>query len=138
MVDIVSADTFKKALKHKHKPLVLDVRTSPERRALYLDLEDWHRPLHEIDFDTESDDFARMGGEAGIFVLCRKGGRAQKAAEALEARGLENVHVVDGGVDACDMAGIKCVRDPEGPDEATCQQAVQDSVQQFEEGHKAS
>lgn len=131
MVEIVTADAFKRALENRHKTLVLDVRTHEERQALFMEVDDWHRPLHEINFDTERDDFAQMGGESGIFIVCYQGSRSQKAAEELEARGLEKVHVVEGGVDACDMAGIQCVRDPQGPDHETLKAAMKDSMQRY-------
>ena len=45
-----------------------------------------------------------------IYLLCKSGGRARKAAEQFIAAGIANVCVVTGGTEACVAAGLSVAR----------------------------
>lgn len=45
-----------------------------------------------------------------IVLVCQSGQRARKAEEALKAAGLDNLHILDGGVNAWVAAGLPVVR----------------------------
>jgi len=47
-----------------------------------------------------------LTGKSAGYILCRSGGRAKQAAGTLEAAGLDNLFVVEGGVDAWAAAGL--------------------------------
>ncbi len=47
-----------------------------------------------------------MSGKSAGYLLCRSGGRAKQACEKLQAAGLDNLFVVEGGVDAWAAAGL--------------------------------
>jgi rhodanese-related sulfurtransferase len=53
---------------------------------------------------------ARTTGAPPIYLLCKSGGRATRAADALRAAGLDSPTIIEGGTDACITAGLPLVR----------------------------
>ena len=90
--------------------VILDVRTAVEHRAECLSCAHDHVPLDQLDPAAY---LARkgLGTDTPLYLLCRAGGRARKAAEAFEAAGCMNVHVIEGGLSACQAEGVPCQRD---------------------------
>lgn len=85
--------------------VVVDVRTALEHKEVSLKQPHHHVPLHELDaakFLREQN----ISNERPVYVLCRSGKRATQAAEAFMAAGHANVHVIEGGIIACEAAGI--------------------------------
>ncbi len=81
---------------------ILDVRTGLECRTESLDYPYIHVPLHQLD----AEQFIKEQGNAQpIYILCRSGGRARKAAESLTAAGLMRAVIVTGGMAACKTCG---------------------------------
>lgn len=85
--------------------VILDVRTGVEHAGLSLKQDHHHIPLAEFDaagFLKEND----IGPARPVYVLCRRGARATTAANAIAAAGHANVHVIEGGIVACEASGI--------------------------------
>lgn len=85
--------------------IVLDVRTGVEHAGVALKQEHHHIPLDEFDAKKFLRD-NRIDPARPVYTLCRSGKRATQAAEALIAAGHDNVQVVEGGITACEAAGI--------------------------------
>lgn len=86
------------------KGVVLDVRTKMEHGEKRLNVPHAHVPLDELN----PDDFMKRHGldaSAPVYILCRSGKRATQAAEKFMAAGYTNVHVIDGGIIACEGCG---------------------------------
>lgn len=71
----------------------------------------YHIPLQELD----AKDFLEKNGAdnaVSVYVLCGSGSgkRAAMAAEAIIAAGHERVHVIEGGVVACQASGIDIIK----------------------------
>lgn len=85
--------------------IILDVRTGVEHAGVSLKQAHFHIPLGDFDaaafIKNNNIDAARP-----VYVLCRSGKRATAAAEGIMAAGHDNVHVIDGGIIACEAAGI--------------------------------
>lgn len=81
---------------------ILDVREDDERAYSSLkppeSVVDLHIPLGEI--AARADEVASLAGGIPLVVLCHHGQRSMVAATWLSRRGLEDVHNLDGGIDA--------------------------------------
>lgn len=90
-------------------PRILDVRTPGE-------FETAHIPgSYLVPLDTlreHRDELSRHLDEEAVLV-CRSGGRATQAEEALAATGLSNLHVLDGGLTAWQSQGGDVARGEE-------------------------
>jgi hypothetical protein len=69
-------------------------------------------PLDAFDPDrvVQSFNLPGLGREAPLYVTCKGGFRAKKAAERLVDAGYPNVTVIDGGTDAWEAANLPVVR----------------------------
>ncbi|WP_020399368.1 rhodanese-like domain-containing protein [Kordiimonas gwangyangensis] len=93
-----------KALRDKKGDLhVIDVRTGAEYTACHVKGAK-HYPLQDL---APGEVLQGVGGnDEPIYVLCKAGGRAQKAAEALAPTTTRDIVVVEGGTDACVACGV--------------------------------
>lgn len=85
--------------------LVLDVRTGVEHKADALAQSHLHVPLQELDAAAFLKNNA-IDPAQPVYVLCRSGKRAAMAAASLAAAGHQNTQVIEGGILACEAAGI--------------------------------
>ena len=85
--------------------LVLDVRTGIEHKSVALKMPHKHVPLGELDVQKFAADH-HLDKQKPVYLLCRSGARATKAAEAFLKAGYDNVHVIEGGIMACENCGI--------------------------------
>lgn len=91
--------------------LLVDVRTPMEHREVHAE------GVHLLPLDTLSAErlsALRAGPEQPVYLLCRSGGRATKAHEALAKAGVDNCFVVMGGTEAWVQAGLPVVRGKKG------------------------
>lgn len=103
-VSLISCDDFYKFVEQNglENALLLDVRTQDEMTAYSLDKDAMQMPLHELDADK-----VKAHNPDTVFVLCKVGGRAMMAANYLEAHGVQNLAVIDGGILACKGMGMR-------------------------------
>ena len=87
---------------------MLDVRTPAEFAECHVQGAKL-APLDVLDPKKAADALKPAPG-ASIYLLCKGGGRATKAAEQFLAAGIQNVTVVTGGTDACVAAGVAVAR----------------------------
>lgn len=85
--------------------LILDVRTGVEHQAVALKAPHKHIPLDALDAAGFAATHA-ISAQKPLYILCRSGMRATKAAEAFAAAGIGNVHVIEGGIMACESCGV--------------------------------
>lgn len=90
------------------KPFILDVRTPAEHQSQHV-AGAILQPLHQLDPARVRE----LAGGQACYVLCKSGQRARQAAEKLEAAGLKNVEVIDGGILAWKAAGLPVVEGQE-------------------------
>jgi len=86
--------------------IILDVRTKMEHAEKRLTFGHAHMPLDEL----KPTDFMMRHGldkDSGVYILCRSGKRATQAAEKFVAEGYRNIHVIEGGIIACEDCGQK-------------------------------
>ena len=85
---------------------LLDVRTPGEYGALHV------RGAYNVPLDTLAEHAAeiRDSVSAPIVLVCLSGQRARKAEAALQAAGLQQLHVLDGGTNGWVAAGLPVVR----------------------------
>ncbi len=84
---------------------ILDVRTAAEHEEKRFKGPHDHIPLDQLD----PKDFMMRRGldrDAAVYILCRAGPRAHKAADKFRSAGYTNIHVVEGGIQACESAGV--------------------------------
>ncbi|MBM3954219.1 MAG: rhodanese-like domain-containing protein [Planctomycetes bacterium] len=93
-------------LRRRHEPVTLiDVRTPAEYGEVHV-TDARNMPLDRLDPRA----IASLAGTRPVYVICKSGGRSQKACEQLLAAGLGNVFSVEGGTAACEAAGVPVVR----------------------------
>ena len=92
--------------REREKALLLDVRTPAEFAAAHITGSVLH-PLDGLDPAT----VRRMAeGRSSCVVVCRSGGRAAQAARTLQAAGIPNLALLDGGLIAWESAGLAVER----------------------------
>lgn len=88
--------------REKTEALWLDVRTPAEHSATHIDGSLLH-PLQKLDTGKVKE---QLGDSRACIVVCRTGNRSNKAAEALAAAGVENLYVLDGGLEAWEAENL--------------------------------
>lgn len=84
---------------------LIDVRTPVEYREVHVPF------ARNVPLDRLDPASVRSGGrDAALYVICRTGGRARQACDALSAAGYPNIVNVEGGTLAWDTAGLPVVR----------------------------
>jgi rhodanese-related sulfurtransferase len=97
--------------RHQAGPVELvDVRTPVEFREVHVEFAR-NVPLDRLDPAAIA---TSRTNEGPLYVICRSGGRGQKACEKLLAAGHVNVVNVEGGTQACIDAGLPVVRGKKG------------------------
>lgn len=86
--------------------LVLDVRTDIEHRALSLRHAHIHVPLDQLDAASFMQRHGLDASQQPLYILCRGGTRAAKAARLFHAAGLTDVRVIEGGILQCEACGV--------------------------------
>ncbi len=109
----VSVEEF--AQLHKSGAHILDVRTPAEYRAAHIEGARLC-PISDIEPQRLQKELTDQGFQAEdtLYLLCRGGGRATRAAERLAAETTLRVAVVDGGTEACIAAGLPVHRATSG------------------------
>ena len=110
--------------------ILLDVRSAFEVETISPDCESLHVPLHEIDANEIR---PRIEGKT-VYVLCKAGVRAMKAAELLHEAGKYNLIVIEGGLNSCCQARIPLKGEEISPSAETqerLQKEAQNSVRLF-------
>ncbi len=85
---------------------LIDVRPPSEYQTIHVQGAEL-LPFTQLDPQAVA---AQVEADQRVVVFCRKGVRAQQAAEKLEAAGCRNVAVVAGGMEAWEQAGLPVVR----------------------------
>lgn len=100
----ISASDFGKLLAAGKAAHIVDVRMPVEYATVHVQGASL-APLDELD-PRRITDALKPGDTDTIYLLCKGGTRAGKAAEKFRAAGIERVCVVEGGTDACVAAGL--------------------------------
>ena len=93
-----------RTLEEKSLGQLVDVREGSEVDALRVEGA-LNLPLSRLDALVDRIDRGRP-----VFLLCRSGGRAAKAADKLHALGIKDVRVIEGGIMAWETAGKPVIR----------------------------
>lgn len=95
---------LERMLSDSPSPLVLDVRTGAEFEAIHI-AGSYNVPLDRIgDHASEIADLV-ADRQAPLVLVCRSGARAQQASATLADAGTQDLHLLDGGIDAWQNAG---------------------------------
>ncbi len=100
---VISTQAIKEI--NPNEGIILDVRTPMEHAEKHIAIGHVHMPLDVLD----PMEFMMRHGldkDASVYILCRSGTRAKKAAEIFVQSGFKNVFVIDGGVLACESNGF--------------------------------
>jgi len=107
-VSTISPENLAQRVKDGRPIDLIDVRTPVEYRELHVEFAR-NVPLDQLDPQAVMQ--ARNGSAAEpLYVVCRSGGRGQKACEKFEQAGFKNVINVEGGTQACEASGLPVVR----------------------------
>ncbi|NDC52804.1 MAG: DUF2892 domain-containing protein [Planctomycetia bacterium] len=105
MVATISPTTLADLRRKGEKLTLIDVRTPAEFGEVHVDF------AHNIPLDRlDPGEVASVAGGGPVYVVCKSGGRSQKACEKLIAAGMPDVVNVEGGTLACVAAGVPVVR----------------------------
>jgi len=105
MVATISPATLAELRRRGEKLLLVDVRTPAEFGELHVDC------AHNIPLDRlDPREIRSLAGGGPVYLVCKSGGRSQKACEQLLAAGLQDVISVEGGTAACAAAGMPVLR----------------------------
>lgn len=87
---------------------LLDVRTRGEYESMHI------RGAYNVPLDTLAEHAREIGANVGdpIVLVCQSGERARKAEGPLNAVGLQNLHVLDRGLNGWTAAGLPVERGP--------------------------
>lgn len=87
-----------------HEGIILDVRTDAEHAEKRIAANHAHVPLDRL----QPQDFMMRHGlskDCKVYILCLSGKRSAQAAEKFIADGYKNIHVIEGGIIACEESG---------------------------------
>lgn len=99
----ISVQAFKEAYDGGNCESVVDVRTGAEYQACHVKGAQLY-PLQDL---KPAELLKTVKGEGSpLYILCKAGGRAKKAAEAIAPHTDRDVIVVEGGTDACVSSGL--------------------------------
>jgi rhodanese-related sulfurtransferase len=102
----LDAVALKEWLASPHGPRLLDVRTPAEFATAHIP-GSYNVPL---DLLREHRDELRAHLEQDVVLICRSGARASQAETLLAATGLDNLHILTGGVSAWEKADAPLTR----------------------------
>lgn len=102
-VKTMAASQFHETYKADPDITVIDVRTGAEYGACHVKGAELH-PLQEL--SPQKVLASSDGRDAPLYVLCKGGGRAKKAADMIAPYTDRDVIVVEGGTDACVACGM--------------------------------
>jgi rhodanese-related sulfurtransferase len=94
-------EIFSASLKN---PIILDVRTDIEHAGKHMACQHIHIPLDDLNAESLKSQ-RQISPHQEILILCRSGQRAAIAAAKLIQGGFQSVHVIDGGILACEGCG---------------------------------
>lgn len=103
----ITATEFVEKWKRGERPRLIDVRTPVEFAEVHAEMAE-PLPLAEL---NEASVAANKLAEGELYIICKSGARATKAALALQGMGLQRVAIIEGGTDAWVAAGAPVVRD---------------------------
>jgi rhodanese-related sulfurtransferase len=108
MINSISATELVKLIASGKSIDLIDVRTPVEYREVHVAIAR-NQPLDRLDPDAIQS--ARNGSaNEPLYVVCRSGSRSRQACEKFLAAGVTNIVNVDGGTNACVVAGASVVR----------------------------
>lgn len=97
-------------LKRKGETIdLIDVRTPAEYAEVHVNFAR-SVPLDKLDPKAMHAERTQNGSTPPLYVICRSGSRSRQACEKLIEAGLTEVVSVEGGTQACEMAGVPVVR----------------------------
>lgn len=96
----ISAEEFMQLKAKTPDVFIIDVRTPVEFAGCHIQDAKLF-PLQELSVASVLLEAEKTEGDAPIYVLCKAGGRAMKAAEQIAPETTRDVVVIEGGTDAC-------------------------------------
>lgn len=102
----ISSEEFKKRYLNGEVKLLIDVRSPGEYAQLHVERA-INLPLPELHPDQVRPLLVQREVNT-IYLICRSGGRSQKAGALLDAAGVTGCVSVDGGTDAAKECGLTC------------------------------
>lgn len=109
MITTISAEKLDSMIRSGQTIHILDVRTGLECKTEQLGCNFIHIPLHELNAEKFVKDYGATIGQDPLYILCRSGGRAMKAAQMLEAH-IPNLVIIEGGITACKTCSMPIKR----------------------------
>lgn len=89
--------------------IILDVRTPLEHKEISLKQPHLFEELDKLNA-KEFIKTHKIGDKQDLYILCRTGKRATKAAMAFEAAGMKNVSIIKGGIEEAQIDGAEVVK----------------------------
>ncbi len=105
MSQIIPASEFVELLRRGAGCCVLDVRAPAEVTTQRLEASCFYMPVDALDVNALRKQF--NDPSRPLYILCKGGARAARAAQTLQAAGLTHTVIVKGGLDACVVAGAE-------------------------------
>ncbi|HEX5521306.1 MAG TPA: rhodanese-like domain-containing protein, partial [Longimicrobiaceae bacterium] len=98
---VIRPEQLEALLRARPEIRLLDVRTPGEYETVHI------RGAYNVPLDTlgEHGPNIRAHDEQPVVLICQSGQRARRAEAALQAAGMPNLHVLDGGVNGWVAAG---------------------------------
>lgn len=105
-IGVVSPTKLQEVIANKERCHVIDVREMAEINMEHIE---GATPAPLSSFDRYAD---LLKKEHPIYILCRTGNRAKKAAQQLQEKGYADIHIVSGGIEAWKAQGLVVKSNP--------------------------
>ncbi|HMQ10346.1 MAG TPA: rhodanese-like domain-containing protein [Oligoflexia bacterium] len=105
-IKTISIEQLNSIVKDKGCNCIIDVREASEYKSEHVEgsqhipLSTIHETSHTKDLDTEQ----------AVYIMCRTGMRAKKAADQMQSKGFNNIHIVEGGIEAWKSLGLTTLK----------------------------
>lgn len=83
---------------------IIDIRTHAEYADRRLELTHTHLPMEEVTGEVLMQRYL-LNKDSSIYILCLGGKRAAIVASRLADEGFKNIHLIEGGLMACEKCG---------------------------------
>ena len=105
----ISPDNFSKILTENDDVFILDVRTNLECRTQKISRNCIFIPLHELNGVEFKNKYENSLKEKPVYIVCRSGSRAMKAAQEISQHLSNDIIVVEGGINDCAQCNIPMI-----------------------------
>lgn len=105
-IKTISIEQLNNIVKDKGCDCIIDVREAGEYKSEHVEGSQ-HLPLSSL---NDASNTLNLNSEQEIYIMCRTGMRAKKAADHMYSKGFKHINIVEGGIEAWKSLGLTTLK----------------------------